>query len=431
MSVHHRPLRSSLATVAIAGAATLATVFASTPAMADDLAPTEGAETTDGADETPAGADDVTPEPAPEATDESADGQDAGDDGAADGSSDDETAGDTGSDDTQPELAPEAAADEKNTVVAPLKAAAEAADEIVADFGYEKFRVGVQVADGSFVPEGGTLGSTFEITITGGEGGPRSFDCTTTIPSDDDQGTSFCAGAITIPTDPSVNLARSVTIEDGGVGGPGDFQLDSGETATIVQTGAVEGLEPSTDTAVLAPCSEAPDPAPSTCDSPLPNSANVLFENVGTPPDAVDDSATTDQGEPVDIDLLANDDPSIAPITGVTLDSEVAHGTVDIDDAGVATYTPDADFSGTETFTYALSTQNGSDAATVTVEVAADEVAPAADEVTPTPAAAPVSSALPDTGGPDASLLGYAALLLAGGGWMTARARRRPSADRG
>lgn len=32
---------------------------------------------------------------------------------------------------------------------------------------------------------------------------------------------------------------------------------------------------------------------------------------------------------------------------------------------------------------------------------------------------------LPDTGGADVRLLGYGALMIAGGGWLTARGRRR------
>lgn len=426
MSLQHRPLRSSLASIAITGAAALATVLAGAPAMADDATvadpadstqapepeattPTEETpEATPPADETPADPE-VTPEtpgdetetPAtPEATDESA-----------------ETGDDTSTDDARTER---------------LKAAA-AEGEVVADFGYKKFRVGVQVADGSFVPEGGTAGSTFKITITDDDGGSRVINCTTDgspFEEENEDGFSLCpgeSGVIEVPGGLPLGLARSVEITDSIPIPIFTYTLGPGETATIVQTSAVEGLEPSADQAVLNPCVTGEEST--NCDDESAT-ADVTFENEGTPPDAVDDSATTDEGEAVDVDLLANDDPSIAPITDLTID-DAANGTVALDEDGVARYTPDADFSGTDTFTYALSTQNGTDTATVTIKVEADAIAPVADK-TDDVNAADVSSALPNTGGPDLSLLGIGALLMTVGGWVTLRSRRRVGAlDRG
>jgi LPXTG-motif cell wall-anchored protein len=70
---------------------------------------------------------------------------------------------------------------------------------------------------------------------------------------------------------------------------------------------------------------------------------------------AVDDAETTDIDTPVDVDLLAND-----TVTNGTLDPasvnvtvQPSHGSVTIDLAtGKATYTPNAGYSGTDTFTY-------------------------------------------------------------------------------
>ena len=423
MSLQNRPLRSSLTSIAITGAAALATVLAGAPAMADDAVvdPTDSTQTPE-SEEPAAEPEPTEATPAPEATD-----------GAEESTPDEETAPVDESDDA---TADDESADAPAQEPREKRLAAAAADgEVVADFGYKKFRVGVQVADGSFVPEGGTVGSTFTITISDGEGGSREIECTTEDvlgdPDTNPDGFSICPGEnglIELPPELPLGLARSVEITDSIPIPVYTYMLEPGETATIVQTSSVPGLEVSADTAVLSPCVTGEES--DNCGDDIAT-ADVRFDDEGTPPDAVDDSATTDEGDAVDIDLLANDDPSIAPITGVTLDSQVQNGTVEIDDAGVATYTPDADFSGTETFTYALSTQNGSDAATVTVEVEADAVAPVADEVDP-PKIADVSSALPNTGGPDLSLAGYGALLLAGGGWLTLRSRRRVgTADRG
>jgi probable HAF family extracellular repeat protein len=88
------------------------------------------------------------------------------------------------------------------------------------------------------------------------------------------------------------------------------------------------------------------------------------------PPDAVDDSATTDMDTPVTIDVLANDtDPENDPldVTGVTQGS---NGDVAINPDDTVTYTPNAGFAGTDTFTYTISDGNGGeDTATVSITV--------------------------------------------------------------
>ncbi|MGQ0502555.1 MAG: retention module-containing protein [Panacagrimonas sp.] len=97
----------------------------------------------------------------------------------------------------------------------------------------------------------------------------------------------------------------------------------------------------------------------------------VTVDPVNDPPDAVDDAIRTNEDTPITIDVLGNDsDPDNDPltITGVT---QGQHGTVTIDPAtGNPVYTPNADFNGTDTFTYAISDgQGGTDTATVTVTV--------------------------------------------------------------
>lgn len=152
--------------------------------------------------------------------------------------------------------------------------------------------------------------------------------------------------------------------------------------------------------------------------------------------------------------MLKNDDDGNGAPTDVELTSEAGHGTAVVSGAsgisgastssvqsGVAQataalatttsraavpaaasgsqtiiYTPDADFTGTDTFDYVLITGNGKADATVNIKVAGGQVVE-------------VDGVLPDTGSPDAGLLGYAALLLAGGGWLVTRGRRRSEHD--
>jgi len=96
---------------------------------------------------------------------------------------------------------------------------------------------------------------------------------------------------------------------------------------------------------------------------------------VNDPPLAVDDSATTDEDTPVVISVLANDsdpDGSIDPTT-VSIVAGPANGSVSVDPVnGDVTYSPDADYHGSDSFTYTVEDDDGatSNVATVTVAVA-------------------------------------------------------------
>ena len=96
-----------------------------------------------------------------------------------------------------------------------------------------------------------------------------------------------------------------------------------------------------------------------------------------TDPVAVDDSATTPYQTAIDIDVLDNDsDPDGDPIT-VTLTTAPANGTVAINPDGTVKYTPNASYSGPDSFTYTISDgQGGTDTATVSITVTAPPVNP-------------------------------------------------------
>ncbi len=105
---------------------------------------------------------------------------------------------------------------------------------------------------------------------------------------------------------------------------------------------------------------------------------------VNDAPEAVDDTATTNEDTSVTIDVLANDsDPEN---DGLSVDQASAqNGTVKIEADGTLTYTPDADFNGTDTISYTVSDINGgTDTATVTVTVNAVNDAPEAVDDTGT-----------------------------------------------
>ena len=105
------------------------------------------------------------------------------------------------------------------------------------------------------------------------------------------------------------------------------------------------------------------------------NAATVTISvlPVNDRPVAVDDAATTDEGVAVDINILANDfdiDNSIVP-SSVLITSNPANGSVTVHASGQVTYAPQADFIGTDVFTYTIEDGKGlrSLPATVTVTI--------------------------------------------------------------
>ncbi|MEE9354420.1 MAG: Ig-like domain-containing protein, partial [Methylococcaceae bacterium] len=107
----------------------------------------------------------------------------------------------------------------------------------------------------------------------------------------------------------------------------------------------------------------------------------VTVGDDNTAPDAVDDSASTVSGSKVVINALGNDtDPENDTLT-ITNVATPAHGTAVITTEGKISYTPNANFIGTEVFEYTISDGNGgTDTAKVTVIVGDDNIAPDAND---------------------------------------------------
>jgi len=93
----------------------------------------------------------------------------------------------------------------------------------------------------------------------------------------------------------------------------------------------------------------------------------LLPENLG--PDAVDDTATTDEDTSVTIPVLGNDtDPEGDQLT--VTEASSPNGDVVINPDGTITFTPNSDFNGDAEITYTITDGNGNeDTATVTVTV--------------------------------------------------------------
>ena len=83
---------------------------------------------------------------------------------------------------------------------------------------------------------------------------------------------------------------------------------------------------------------------------------NVTVDAVNDLTVVTNDTATTNEDAAIDIDVLANDDDSAdgsdAAVSPVASVSQGANGIVTINDDGTVKYTPNADFNGTDSFTY-------------------------------------------------------------------------------
>jgi Domain of unknown function (DUF4347)/Bacterial Ig domain len=134
------------------------------------------------------------------------------------------------------------------------------------------------------------------------------------------------------------------------------------------------------------------------------DTATVTVSVGGNPPDAIDDTAATTSGTPATIGVLTNDtDPNGDPLT-ITGTTDGMNGMVTTDPGPTASptddvviYTPNAGFTGTDSFTYTISDgMGGLDTATVTVTVGAGANQPpsAIDDMASTMINTPVSIAV-------------------------------------
>jgi LPXTG-motif cell wall-anchored protein len=226
---------------------------------------------------------------------------------------------------------------------------------ITPNYGFQKVRVGIAVKSGAVVPSGTVLsGAQLQLvtsTVTDPVGATGS---TTTCTTGAD---GFCTGTTT---------------------------LAPGQTATVTQLSAPDGLVGPTAAVTQQPC---------TTDCHTSPPADLVLQDTGPLPTAGNDTVTVAAGNTVNIKVLANDSGNGAPITSITATTP-AHGTVTTSTSAIS-YRATAGFSGVDTFSYTVTTANGSATANVRVTVAAapasSSAAPTSVSATPTASAAPTS----------------------------------------
>ncbi len=157
----------------------------------------------------------------------------------------------------------------------------------------------------------------------------------------------------------------------------------------------------------------------------LSNVATVSVTVANQAPVAVDDSTSTDAGQPVNVDVLANDSDPDGDVLSVTNLSTPANGSVTVETDGTVTYTPGSGFSGVDTFTYQAS--DGTDVSNVaTVSVTVANRAPVAvDDTASTPEGQPVNvDVLANDSDPDGDVLSVTNLSTPANGSVTVKTDR-------
>ncbi|HET9666586.1 MAG TPA: Ig-like domain-containing protein, partial [Desertimonas sp.] len=179
-------------------------------------------------------------------------------------------------------------------------------------------------------------------------------------------------GQVQLPIDVSVAADGSVYIVDFGNSRIQRFAEGAGATLTYTPNPNYHGPD-----SFKVEVTDRGDPdncgVPSViCDAAASDDETVLVtvNPVNDAPVAVDDAATTDQDVAVDVDVLANDLDVDGDTLAVASFVQGANGTVELV-AGKLRYTPDAGFSGTDSFTYRASDGSAeSNLATVAITVA-------------------------------------------------------------
>jgi large repetitive protein len=210
--------------------------------------------------------------------------------------------------------------------------------------------------------------ATVSYTITDGNGGFATATLTVNVTAVNDAPVST-----PIPNQASIDGAFY------SAGAAPFFSDPDGDTLTYAATGLPAGLSINPTTGVVSGTIDRNASQVNggvytiTVTATDPSGASVSRTFTGTvtnpAPTASNDNAITNEDTPVAIPVLANDtDPDGDPLT--VTNATALNGTVAIGPGGVLTYTPNANYFGTDTITYRISDGNGgSSTATVTVTV--------------------------------------------------------------
>ena len=226
-------------------------------------------------------------------------------------------------------------------------------------------------ADGSFTydpPSGFSGTDSFSYTVDDGFGGSDTatvtLDVNEQVPDAQDQ---------TLSTPKNTPLGIDITTTDPN-GDPVSYTITSGVSNGTLDCSGIPSCTYTPNTDFVGADSfqfeACDDDSPQNCAT-----ATVTINVVNRPPDAVDDTATTDEDTDVTIDVRANDsEPDGDSILEPTVTSGPSNGTTTVEADGTITYSPALNFNGSDSFSYEICDDDATNqrcaTATVTVDVA-------------------------------------------------------------
>ena len=236
--------------------------------------------------------------------------------------------------------------------------------------------VTVTAKDSGGTADGGvdtSAAQTFTITVTAVDDNPVAVNDTKTVAEDD--------AATTIDV-----LSNDTDIDGGGAKSVQSVTQPAHGTVTVTNGGADLTYKPNAD---YCNGGSPTDDFNYTLNGGSTAKVAVTVTCVNDAPVAVTDSATTNEDTAKDINVIANDtdvDNTNAQLS-VSSFTQPANGTVTKNADGTLTYTPKADYSGSDSFTYkAKDAGLDSNSATVNLTVTAVNDAPVAEDDTKTTA---------------------------------------------
>lgn len=199
-------------------------------------------------------------------------------------------------------------------------------------------------------PSGNTSEFSACMTVTPSNSAPDSVDDATTT----NENTPVMIGVLANDTDPD---GDTLTISSFTQGASGSVTNNGDGTLTYTPNAGFSGADSFSYS--IGDGHGGADSA----------TVNVTVNRISSPPDAVDDAATTDEDKTATIDARANDSNGNCGAVSVSNFTQGAHGSV-VFFNGSFFYAPATNFNGTDSFTYTLRcTAGDTDTATVTVTV--------------------------------------------------------------
>ncbi|GLY08035.1 Ig-like domain-containing protein [Actinoplanes sp. NBRC 101535] len=209
--------------------------------------------------------------------------------------------------------------------------------------------------------DGHGLSDTGTVTITVNNAPPIAVDDTYPITPGETKILPVLANDTDPNKDPNTGVQQTLTVLSVTTPAKGTATLDNGE---VTYTAAADATGSDTFSYTVSDSAGGQDQA----------TVTMVIDGA---PIATADTATTETGKPVTIDVLGNDtDPEGDALTVASV-SQPAHGTATINAGKTVTYTPAAKYRGDDTFTY-VAQDTGGHTSTATINVTVKNAPPVA-----------------------------------------------------